>query len=99
MANRIEETGAIASARVVLPDDEVTLITAGGIALRTSVENIARSGRSTRGVRVIALQDGDTVASIARIEGSERVVASGDGAGGEAAAVSGNGRETPIEVS
>ena len=75
MANRIEETGLIASARVVLPDDEVTIITAGGIALRTAVANIARSGRATRGVRVIALQEGDSVASIARIEGGEKLTA------------------------
>jgi len=97
MANRLEETGPIASARVVLPDDEVTLITAGGIALRTAVSNIARSGRSTRGVRVISLQDGDSVASIARIEGDRGAVDVNE----EAAApslLSDNGREPVIEI-
>jgi len=78
LANRLEETGAIASARVVSPDDEITIITAGGIALRTAVANIARLGRATRGVRVIALQDGDTVASVARIEAAERMMAETD---------------------
>jgi len=79
LADRIDETGIIASARVVWPEDEVTIITAGGIALRTAVANIARSGRSTRGVRVIALQDGDAVASVARIEGGERMAADVNG--------------------
>jgi DNA gyrase subunit A len=79
MANRLDETGAIASARVVLPDDEITIITAGGIALRTAVANIARMGRSTRGVRVIALQDGDMVASVARIEAAQGMIAGGNG--------------------
>ncbi len=99
MANRLDETGIIAAARVVLPDDEVTLITAGGIALRTAVSNIARSGRSTRGVRVIALQDGDAVASIARIEGGERMTAGANGQADEAAPlVSENGQEPVAEA-
>ncbi len=99
MANRIDETGIIASARVVLPDDEVTIITAGGIALRTAVANIARLGRSTRGVRVIALQDGDMVASVARIEGGGKLAAGTNGPA-EAAAplVGGNGQQPATEV-
>ena len=38
IADRYEETGPIVAARVVMPEDEITLITAGGIALRTAVE-------------------------------------------------------------
>ena len=95
LANRIDETGVIASARVVFPDDEVTIITAGGIALRTAVANIARSSRATKGVKVIALQDGDAVASIARIEGGDRTLAEADEV---APAPSGNGREPAAEA-
>lgn len=40
IADRYDETGPIVAARVVKPADEVTLITANGIALRTAVENI-----------------------------------------------------------
>ena len=99
MANRIDETGVIASARVVLPDDEVTIITAGGIALRTGVSNIARLGRSTRGVRVIALQDGDAVASVARIEGGDRMTAGANGQTDEASPLmSENGQQPVAEV-
>ncbi|MBP7690079.1 MAG: DNA gyrase subunit A, partial [Thermoflexales bacterium] len=59
IADRYEETGPIVAARVVKPEDEITLITANGIALRTSVESIRAAGRSTLGVRVISLDEGD----------------------------------------
>jgi DNA gyrase subunit A len=56
------------AARVVMPEDEITLITAGGIALRTAVENVRVAGRPTLGVRVISLDEGDRLASLARLE-------------------------------
>jgi DNA gyrase subunit A len=68
IADRYEETGPIVAARVVMPEDEITLITAGGIALRTAVENVRVAGRSTLGVHVISLDDGDRLASLARLE-------------------------------
>jgi DNA gyrase subunit A len=68
LADRYEETGSIVAARVVMPEDEITLITAGGIALRTAVENVRVAGRATLGVRVISLDDGDRLASLARLE-------------------------------
>jgi DNA gyrase subunit A len=51
-----------------MPEDEITLITAGGIALRTAVENVRVAGRPTLGVRVISLDEGDRLASLARLE-------------------------------
>jgi len=51
-----------------MPEDEITLITAGGIALRTAVENVRVAGRATLGVRVISLDDRDRLASLARLE-------------------------------
>lgn len=59
--------GKITSARVVQEEDEITMITSGGQALRLRVSQIARMGRSTRGVRLIVLSKEDSVASIARI--------------------------------
>ena len=53
---------------MVKPEDEITLITAAGIALRTAVENVRVAGRSTLGVHVIALDEGDRLASLARLE-------------------------------
>lgn len=71
-----ERTGKIVSARVVLPGDEVTLISSNGIMLRTAANTISRQGRSTQGVRVMDLREDDVVASVAvvamRNNGEER---------------------------
>jgi len=63
----IKKIGLIASARVVQAADDLTIISAGGVVLRTKVKDVSRSGRATRGVTLINLQEGDTVASLARI--------------------------------
>ncbi len=63
----LEEIGRIASARVVRKDDDLTIITANGVALRLKVKDIKQSGRATRGVHLIKPQENDFVASVARI--------------------------------
>ncbi|MCB0047104.1 MAG: DNA gyrase subunit A [Caldilineaceae bacterium] len=68
---RREEIGPIVSARVVGPDDQITIITSDGIVLRTTVAGISRMGRSTRGVRVVNLQAGDSVAALAVITAAD----------------------------
>jgi DNA gyrase subunit A len=84
-----ERTGKIVSARVVTTGDEVTCISSNGIILRTATDSISQQGRSTQGVRVMDLRDGDTVASVAVIrEGSLSRVAEN---GQEASALSANG--------
>jgi DNA gyrase subunit A len=62
---RLDEIGPIVAARVVHPNDQITVMTSNGLVLRTAVVGISRMGRSTRGVRVVNLQDGDTVAALA----------------------------------
>jgi DNA gyrase subunit A len=63
--------GPIISARVVQPADDVTLISANGIILRLKVKEIKEAGRSTRGVRLMKPQTGDSVAAVARIAASD----------------------------
>jgi DNA gyrase subunit A len=58
--------GQIADARVVQDDDDVTMISSGGIMLRLKVKVISMSGRSTRGFKVMDLKD-SIVASVARM--------------------------------
>ena len=48
--------------------DDLTLISSGGVVLRTNVDKISQQGRATRGVRVMNLDQGDSVATVARIE-------------------------------
>jgi DNA gyrase subunit A len=64
---KLAEIGNIVTAQVVSPKDEVTLITAQGLVLRTTAKAISQQGRATRGVRLIRLEEGDTVASVAVI--------------------------------
>jgi DNA gyrase subunit A len=59
-------TGPIASARIVHQDDDLTIISSGGIVIRTKIKQIKSAGRATMGVRVINLKEGETVASVAR---------------------------------
>jgi len=65
--NRLAEIGAIVAARVVNPQDQVTIMTSQGIVLRTEVRGISQMGRATRGVRIVKMQEDDAVAAIAVI--------------------------------
>jgi DNA gyrase subunit A len=64
---RMSETGEITAARVVEEDDELTIISSGGIMIRTKVKDIKQAGRATMGVRIINLKQGEKVGSVARI--------------------------------
>ncbi|HKZ68840.1 MAG TPA: DNA gyrase C-terminal beta-propeller domain-containing protein, partial [Anaerolineales bacterium] len=63
----LETTGKIVSARIVKPEDDLTVISAGGVALRTKMANVRQAGRATMGTRIITLKEGDIVASVARL--------------------------------
>jgi DNA gyrase subunit A len=69
----MDKIGPIVSARVVQEDDELTLITSAGQALRLRVSQVASTSRATRGVHLIVLAKDDTLASIARIPASDMV--------------------------
>ena len=63
----LKEVGKIAAARVVQKDDDLTIITSNGVTLRLKVKDVKQAGRATRGVHLIKPQEGDSVASVARI--------------------------------
>jgi len=63
----LKQIGLIAAARVVQEADDLTIISSNGVVLRTKVKQISQAGRATRGVRIMDIKDGDTVASLARI--------------------------------
>jgi DNA gyrase subunit A len=60
--------GVIAAARVVNEDDDVTIISANGMVLRSRVANLPKSKRTSKETEVLKLKEGDAVASIARLE-------------------------------
>ena len=67
MAGELDQTGLLVAARVLQETDQITVISANGTALRAAVADLAKTGRATRGSRVISLRGNDTVASVARI--------------------------------
>jgi DNA gyrase subunit A len=62
-----ERNGKVVAAALVRPDDEVMLISSGGVLIRTEVGSIREMSRSTQGVTLINLGDGDTLAGIERV--------------------------------
>jgi len=63
-----DKTGLVAIARMVNRAQELIVISAEGIVLRTRLDSIAQVGRSSQGVQVIRLAPGDAVASLATID-------------------------------
>ena len=62
-----EARGHLAGARVVRDGYQVMLISTGGTVIRMSVEEVKRLGRSTQGVIVMRLREGELVSSIAPV--------------------------------
>ena len=56
------------SALVVQPEDEVTFITANGMALHTQVSEIPPLGRSARGQIAMNIYKGDRLTAVARLK-------------------------------
>ena len=92
--HRLEQTGPVVAARVVQPEDQVTVITANGIAMRTPVSTISQMGRMTRGVRIVNLDENDTVAAMARLPAAVEEGAAGD----EGQTAKDENRKTQTEV-
>lgn len=67
MSSALDVTGELVAARVVQPEDQITIISANGVVLRQRVSDIPKTGRATRGSRLINLREGDAVASVARL--------------------------------
>jgi len=75
-----ERNGALVGAVLVEDSDEVMLISTGGVLIRTKVAQIREQGRSTQGVTLIALGEGEKLAGVERIE--EHEVEEGNGGNG-----------------
>ena len=78
-----ERTGRVVAARLVRDDDEIMLITTGGVLIRTRVREIRELGRATQGVTLIALDAGEKLAGLEKVVESE---SEDEGAPGEPAA-------------
>jgi DNA gyrase subunit A len=69
------KTGPIAAVHTLDPEaKEIIMMSTGGQAIRVAVKDIPTLGRATQGVRVMRLNDGDTVASIGIIPHEEEEI-------------------------
>jgi DNA gyrase subunit A len=78
----LDEIGKIAAVRVVRDNDDLTIISTSGQMLRFKVKEMRSMGRAARGLRLINLQKGESVASLGVISPSDLQVGSSDGANG-----------------
>jgi len=62
-----ERNGKLLAAELVGPEDEIMLITTGGVLIRTRVAELREMGRSTQGVRLINLDEGEKLAGLQKI--------------------------------
>jgi DNA gyrase subunit A len=75
-----EKTGPVATARVITEkDNDLMIISAGGVVIRTDVSTIGVAGRATQGVRLMNLGDGDSVVAVATTNGKKLDEQNGDG--------------------
>jgi DNA gyrase subunit A len=69
-----KEIGHVVDQILVSPEDELLMITSGNQVIRIPVAQIRRAGRSTKGVRLQRLAEGDEVIAIANLgQQSKRV--------------------------
>ncbi len=66
-----EKNGAAVALDCVKQDDELMTITQKGMMVRCPVKDIRETGRNAQGVRLISLEKGDVVTSVAKILAGE----------------------------
>ena len=66
-----ERNGKVVAAALVSPEDQIMLITTGGILVRTRVSEIREMGRSTQGVTLISVDEGTILSGLQRIAESD----------------------------
>ncbi|HNN46274.1 MAG TPA: DNA gyrase C-terminal beta-propeller domain-containing protein, partial [Azospira sp.] len=62
-----DRNGKVVGAKLVTDEDEIMLITTGGVLIRTRVSEIRELGRATQGVTLISLDDGEKLAGLEKI--------------------------------
>jgi len=62
-----ERNGTVVAARLVNDEDEIMLITTGGVLIRTRVKEIRELGRATQGVTLINLGAGEKLSGLEKI--------------------------------
>lgn len=62
-----ERNGNVVALKAVRDEDDIMIMTAKGIVIRTGLEEIREIGRNTQGVRLIKLEEGDKVVAVEKV--------------------------------
>jgi DNA gyrase subunit A len=76
-----EKTGRVVGVQQVTEDDQLMLISNKGKIIRMRIKDIRIIGRNTQGVRLIELEEGERVVSLARLAEKEEDETEGEGVG------------------
>jgi DNA gyrase subunit A len=63
--------GLLAGVKVVAPQHELMVVTDGGVVIRVKVTDISQLGRSTQGVKIMDVAEGDKVSALARMKANK----------------------------
>jgi DNA gyrase subunit A len=85
-----ERNGRVVAATLVNPDDEIILITTGGVLIRTRVSEIREMGRATQGVTLIALDEDTRLSGLQRVVETDAEHPTGNGSSGNGGASHGS---------
>jgi DNA gyrase subunit A len=78
-----DKTGYVIGVQQVTEEDQLMLVTNTGKIIRLRIKDIRVIGRNTQGVRLIDLEEGERVVSLARVAERDEEEEGGDGAGAE----------------
>lgn len=67
-----QKHGLIVGIKVVSESDELMVITAEGVIIRTKVQDIPETGRDTQGVKIMKPDDNDRIVALARVVGEDK---------------------------
>lgn len=73
--NITEKTGNLVGIKSVTDANDLMIITKNGITIRMCVSDLRVMGRATQGVRLINIQDSDSIAAITKVDHEEEEVA------------------------
>src|SRR5699024_5278317 len=60
--------GHVVTVKAVTGEEDIMLITIAGVLIRIPVQDVSQTGRNTRGVRLIRLNEDEEVATVAKID-------------------------------
>ncbi len=72
--NMTDKTGKLVATKAVNGDEDIIVITKLGVVIRTSLKQVAISGRNTQGVKIIKLKETETVRSVTSLKSEEEEI-------------------------